>query len=161
MAVSSYYARKTWLITLMSMSHNAMNVWHHSHSSLMWVVSKSICVTQILSAAYLISHSKLSATIATQLHVVKNSKLPIGEERKYIESIDLIEREGTTDISLSALGYGFDQLQAINLKGCQGVTDIAILASCYGCRQLRSIDISDCQGITDIGCQHWLLAVVC
>jgi hypothetical protein len=35
------------------------------------VVSKSICVTQILSAAYLISHSKLSATIATQPHVVK------------------------------------------------------------------------------------------
>jgi hypothetical protein len=48
MAVSSCNARESWLAILKSITCQAFDVWHHSHSSVRWMMMRNIYVTQIL-----------------------------------------------------------------------------------------------------------------
>jgi hypothetical protein len=48
MALSSYNVRELWLIALKSITRKAMNEWHHSHSSMRWMMMRSLFVTRIL-----------------------------------------------------------------------------------------------------------------
>jgi Leucine Rich repeat len=159
MAVSSYGARQQWLTVLKSITCQAIDVLRHSHSSIRWVIERSIRVNQILIRKHLGGISDRTFE-AVNIHgsrtscgeVVKgDSMLSIWEESQYLLTIDLSCCWGITDIGLSALGRGCGQLQAINLNGCQGITDIGLSALSDGCGQLQLIDLTDCQGITDIG----------
>jgi hypothetical protein len=46
--VSSYGARKQWLILLKSIAFKAVDKWLHSNLSMRWVITRSIVIGQIL-----------------------------------------------------------------------------------------------------------------
>jgi hypothetical protein len=46
--VSSSSARKQWLSLLKSNTCGAIDGWHHSHSSIRWLIMRGICVNQLL-----------------------------------------------------------------------------------------------------------------
>jgi hypothetical protein len=48
-AVSSCSARKPWLNVLKSIKCQAIDVWRHSHSSMRWVMMRSIHVAQVIA----------------------------------------------------------------------------------------------------------------
>jgi hypothetical protein len=79
-----------------------------------------------------------------------DSILSIREEGKYVESIDVRQYGGITDIDLLALRHGCGQLQTINLSRCRGITDICVSALGRRCGLLRTIDLSGCHRIKDI-----------
>ena len=159
-AVSSYSARKQWLIILQSITCHAINVWRHSHSSMRWIMMRNIRVIHIqmkLDNSDRISDLTfepvdISGTPASYGDEVENdSILSKWEGRKHLQSIDLHNCKGITDMGLSALGHGCGQLQTIDLSQCQCITDMGLSALGHGCGQLQTISLSGCQGITDIG----------
>ena len=159
-ALSSNSARKSWLLILKSITFNAIDQWHHSHSSMKWAIKRNICATQILVSA---DHSdEVSDLTFEALGIHSNptlcgekekgdSILATWEKRKYLQTIDLSSCEGITDIGISALCHGCDQLLTIHLSRCQGITDTGLLALGYGCSKLQTINLEGCQGITDMG----------
>jgi hypothetical protein len=118
-AVSSHSARKPWLITLTSISCQAIHAWRHSHASLRWLMMRAIHVTQVLADPY--HNDRVSdltfvpvgitcGRISYDDEAKYDSILLIWEERKYLLSINLSKCQGITDIGISALGRGCGQL---------------------------------------------------
>jgi Leucine Rich repeat len=158
MAVSSYSARKLWLTMLKSISWNVNDAWHHSHSSMIWVILRSI--SQIL--VNLKHRDRVSDLTFESVGINRGEKscgegesgdsiLSIWKERKYLKSVNLSRCRGITDMGVSALGDGCGQLQTINLNRCEGVTDMVVSALGGGCGQLQSVNLSHYRGITDMG----------
>ena len=159
-AVSSHNARKPWLITLKSISCQAIHAWRHSHASLRWLMMRAIHVTQVLvdpnhndrvSDLTFVPVGITCGRISYDDEAKYDSILSIWEERKYLLSINLSECQGITDIGLSALGRGCGQLKTIDLFFCLGFTDVGISALVAGCGQLQTINLGFCRRITDIG----------
>jgi Leucine Rich repeat len=159
-AVSSHSARKLWLTILKSIKSKAINTWHHSHWSMMWVILRSIRVSNILGD---LNHCDRISDTTFEAVGINRSRTLSGEEisgdnifsrwdeGKYLESIDLSQCDGFTDFGLSALAHRCVQLEKINLSQCDGIADIGLSALGNACRQLRTINLSQCQGITDLG----------
>jgi Leucine Rich repeat len=134
-AVSSHNARKPWLITLKSISCQAIDVWRHSHSSMMWMMLRSLHVTQILvdlnhkdrvSDVTFVAVGITCGGISYDDEVKSDSIWSIWEEREYLLSLNLSGCQGITDIGISALADGCGHLHTINLSGCQGITDMGV-----------------------------------
>jgi hypothetical protein len=135
MAVSSSNARKLWLIILKSVDCKAIGIWHHSHASIVWMILRSVRVTQILVS---LKHRGRVSDLtfeAVGINLKRNSCrveessdsiLSTWEERKCFELIDISQCYGITDIGVSALGHGCGHLQTINLSDCRGITDIGL-----------------------------------
>ena len=146
-AVSSHSARKPWLITLTSISCQAIHAWRHSHASLRWLMMRAIHVTQVLVDPYHNDRVSDLTFVPVGITCGRNSYddeakydsiLSIWEGRKYLLSINLSKCQGITDIGLSALGRGCGQLHTINLSGCGSITDVGLSALTERC---PSIDI--------------------
>ena len=125
-AVSSHSARKPWLIMLKSIGCHAINVWRHSHSSMIWMMLRGILVTQVLVDLYhkdrvsdvtFVAVSITCGGISNDDEVKDDSIWSIWEERRYLLSIDLSCCQNITDVGVSALGAGCGQLHTINLAG--------------------------------------------
>jgi Leucine Rich repeat len=159
-ALSSYNAREQWLTLLKSNTCKAINLWHHNHSSIRWVIARGITVTQILvSHKYRDTISDLTfeavginggGTVCGE-EAKGGSDLSIWKKSKYLQSIDLSGCRRITDVGLSALGSRCVELQTIDLSGCVDVTDIGLSALGHGCSQLQTINLFGCEGITDVG----------
>jgi hypothetical protein len=128
-AVSSVRARKQWLNLLKSVISKAIDGWHHSHSSIKWVIMRDIHVTQILVN---LKHRSEISDITFEDVNVNGSQTSCDEaakvvstfltwdEPKYLVSIDLSGCRRITDIGLSALGHGCAQQkndQSLFLRG--------------------------------------------
>ena len=159
-AVSSHSARKPWLIILKSISCHAIDLWRHSHSSMIWMMLRGIHVTQVLvdlnhkdrvSDVTFVAVGINCGGMSCVDEAKSDSIWSKWEERKYLLSINLDRCRGITDIGVSALGDGCGQLHTIDLSYCQGITDIGLSALGHGCGQLQTIDLDKCYGITDIG----------
>ena len=151
-AMSSRSARKIWLTTLKSIRSKVICVWHHSHSSMKWVMTRNIRVNQILAnrncrnrmSDLTFEDIDISGSPTTYGEEVENdSILSKWEGRRYLQLIDLSHCHGITDISISALVDGCSQLHTINLSGCEAITDIGISALGSGCGQLHTINLID------------------
>ena len=160
MAVSNHSVRESWLNTLKASASQAVDEWHHSHTSMKWVMLRCIRITTVLvkqENGFKLSDSTLETVSANVLRnvvyddVVSRRELVIWEGCKYLKSIDLSRCQDITDIGVSALGHGCSQLQSIDLSYCRSITDIGVSALGHGCGQLQSIDLSYCRSITDIG----------
>ena len=136
-AVSSHGARKPWLIILKSISCHAIDVWRHSHSSMIWMMLRGIHVTQVLvdhdhkDSVSDVTFVAVGITCGGMTCVDKlksDSIWSIWEERKNLLTINLDGCRGITDISVSALGRGCGQLQTIDLNHCEGITDMGVSA---------------------------------
>jgi hypothetical protein len=163
-AVSSYSAREQWLAMLRSISWKAIDAWQHSHSSLIWVILRSISITQIQVNLKHRDEERVSDVTFFQAVGINrgqkscnegqssDSMLSIWEERKYLKSVsvDLSQCHGITDLVVLSLGHGCGQLQTIHLSGCRDITDIGVSALGDGCGQLQLIDVMGCDGITDM-----------
>ena len=143
-AVSCSCGRELWLMILESITCKAIDMWHHSYSSMIWAIMRRIRLTHIQVNSK--HRDRICKVIFEAVGI-----LSIWKERKYLESIDLHDCEGITDICVSALGHGCSQLKTINLSGCQGITDIGVSALGRGCGQLQSINLYHCRGVTDMG----------
>ena len=126
-AVSSNSAREQWLTMLKSISWEAIDAWQHSHSSLVWVILRSISITQILVNLKHRDKKRVSDFTFKAVGINRGQKscgegqsgdsmLSIWEERKYLKSVNLSQCQGITDMGVSALGRGCDQLQSTNLS---------------------------------------------
>jgi Leucine Rich repeat len=162
MSVSSYSARDQWLTMLRSISWKAIDAWQHSHSSLIWVILRSISITQILVNLKHRDEERVSDVTFEAVGINRGQKscgegqsgdsmLSIWEEGKYLKSVDLSHCHGITDMVVSALADGCGQLQSINLSQCHHITDDGLSALGLGCGQLQSIDLSHCDRVTDDG----------
>ena len=150
-ALSSHSARKPWLIILKSISCQAIDVWRHSHSSMIWMMLRGLHVTQVLvdhdhqdgvSDETFVAVGITCGGISHDYDVKGDSIWSIWEERKYLLSIDLSCCQNITDVGVSALGDGCDQLHTIDLSGCDSITDMGVSALGRGCGQLHTIDLS-------------------
>ena len=159
-AMSSHSAREPWLITLKTVGRQAINVWCHSHSSMMWMMLRGIQVDHVLvdlnykdrvSDVTFVAVGITCDRITCDDDVKGDSIWSIWEERRNLLSINLSCCRGITDIGLSALVAGCSQLHTMKLRDCQGITDIGVSALGRGCGQLHTIDLSECEGITDMG----------
>ena len=161
-AVSSNSARELWLAMLRSISWKAIDAWQHSHSSMKWVILRSISITQILVNLKHRDEKRVSDLTFEAVGVNRGQKscgegqsgdsmLSIWEERKYLKSVNLSGCHGITDMVVSVLGDGCGQLQTIDLSCCDAITDMGVSALGCGCGQLLSINLNGCQGITDMG----------
>ena len=149
-AVSSHSARKPWLIILKSISGHAIDVWRHSHSSMIWMMLRGIHVTHVLvdlnhkdrvSDVTFVAVGIACGGMSCVDEVKSDSIWSIWEERKYLLSINLDGCRGITDMGVSALADGCGQLHTINLSCCQGITDKGVSALGRGCSHLLVIDL--------------------
>ena len=122
-AVSSHGARKLWLIILKSISGQAIDVWRHSHSSMIWMMLRGIHVSHVLvdlnhkdrvSDVTFVAVSIACGGMSCVDEVKDDTIWSIWEERKYLLSINLGCCRGITDMGVSALGRGCGQLHTIN-----------------------------------------------
>jgi hypothetical protein len=159
-AVSSHGARKPWLTILKSIGCQAIDVWCHSHSSMIWMMLRGLHVTQVLvninhkdrvSDETFVAVGITCGGISYDDEVKSGSIWSMWDERKYLLSINLSGCRGFRDMGISALTNGYGQLHTINLSKCQGITDMGVSALGDGCGQLHTIDLDGCQGITDMG----------
>jgi hypothetical protein len=159
-AVSICGARQQWLIILKTITCQTIDVWHHSHSSMRWMMMRSIRVTQIIANR---KHSERVSDLtfgavgmngsrtSCDEEVKSDDNFLMWEESKYVLSIDISGCQGITDLGLAAVDLRCRQLQTINLSGCQGIKDVGLAALGLRCCQLQTINLSGCKGITDLG----------
>ena len=159
-AVSNDSARKPWSIILKSIRCQAINVWRHSHSSMIWMMLRGIHVTQVLadhnhkdrvSDLTFVAVGITCERIKCDDEVKSDSIWSIWEHRKNLLSMNLSGCQGITDMGVSALGDGCSQLHTIDLSGCRGITDMGVSALGAGCGQLHTINLGGCPNITDMG----------
>jgi hypothetical protein len=124
MAMLNDSSREQWLNIVKVYGLQAVNEWHHCHLSLRWAIMRSIRLSNILVNPK--QRIKLSDSTFEAKNINGNRseygvdamnvrKLTIWEECKYLQSIDLSNCDGITDITVSAIGHGCDQLQSISV----------------------------------------------
>ena len=156
MAVSNRNMWDLWLNVLKSNS-KVFDNWHHSHSSIRWVILRKIAVTQILmnpEKSEGISDMTLKDVDINGLQEESDQnqkKMLVWDGCRELELIDLTSCRNISDKFVSVLADGCGQLQSINLSGCLNITDTGLSALGHGCRQLRSINLTDCKSITKKG----------
>ena len=111
--MSSHSAREPWLIILKSISGHAIDVWRHSHSSMIWMMLRGIHVTQMLldlnhkdrvSDVTFVAVGITCGGISYDDEVKGDSIWSKWEERKYLLSMNLSGCEGITDMGVLAQG---------------------------------------------------------
>jgi hypothetical protein len=114
----SHSAREPWLNVLKSVSSETFDEWRHNHSSMRWVITKGIRVTQVLfnpDYSSGISDRTFEAVdmnnhrIESAYDVIRIPTLKIWGGCKYIQRIDLQNCHDITDMALTALGNGCRQ----------------------------------------------------
>jgi Leucine Rich repeat len=160
-AISCCGARKKWLIMLKTINSHTIDTWSHSHSSMKWVMTRNIRLSQVLLDCHHHSDTISDLTFGADDsrtsfgdEVIGDRTLFIWGERKYLSAIDLSGCEGITGIGLSTLVRGCVQLQTINLTGCDGITDIGVSALAHGCSQMQTLNLTGCKRITESAYQH-------
>ena len=165
-AVSSDTLRPCWMMLLQSMKSPAMDDWHHSMASVMWLSRRGIrpsrlqmkevdegvrgCDILLLDTSdlvYLGLRGCSNITDQCVIDIVKRcrqlSGIELGDCKKQYCTV--------TDVGITALATGCGRLQTINIGGCRLVTDAGVTALSHECGQLQSIDLTGCEKVTEAG----------
>jgi hypothetical protein len=141
-ALSSYIVRELWLITLKSITCKAVNEWHHSHSSMRWMMRRSLFVTHIVVG---VKHRDEVSDFTFEPADINGGPASCGEGVR-------------DDRKLSPMWQGCERLESIDLSSCRRMTDIGVSALGSGCSHLQTIDLSQCYKVRDgsISIRSWM-----